>query len=626
MKKHDLLFLLFGLVQVVVHAQEATIPPDKAGAISGERYIGTQTEVTGENHFSTEKNWNFLLNSDLQVIRHSDPEVSKIKEYLTQNKKKTIAAQAENARTAEDPEILLKFEGPWMVKGTPPDLSFAVSTTGNIVALNNDGIEYYNTAGSYLGGEYWSDFYSASELSSKKYDPRILFDSESNRFVMVLLHGSKPDVSKVLLAISYSDDPKEDGWYYYTIKGDLTNSNLWFDYPNLGMSANDIFITGNLYDSDGKFSKVMLMQIDKSSVYAKDPIKYFYYTNLSSEPFGAFTLFPVSYGLKGNYGPGMYLVSNRSSGSDKLRLWYIDKPYSSGNPTLYSYPITVKEYSVGGNAGQYGTSELLDVGDCRILSGFYLNGTIHVVHNTSIDNGWSAIDYHRINVKSQTAESTDFGLSGSYDYAYPAVGSYANNPNDKSVIIAFLRSGDDIYPQCRVVHVDNNMDWSGSTLVQAGDTYVDLVTSTTERWGDYITVCRQFVNNAQYPVLWMTGMYGGNVSSPSTKNTFRSKIAKIFALKTASNEPTLTEAPTKTYPVPIKDIFNHEFQLADAQWITIELVDLEGKMIRELFKDFLKAGKHKLSFTVNNLTVGTYILTILGDNNYKNEVKVVVVE
>ncbi|HMX82885.1 MAG TPA: hypothetical protein PLE23_06165, partial [Saprospiraceae bacterium] len=73
MKKHDLLFLLFGLVQVVVHAQEATIPPDKPGAISGERCIGTQTEVTGENHFSTEKNWNFLLNSDLQVIRHSDP-------------------------------------------------------------------------------------------------------------------------------------------------------------------------------------------------------------------------------------------------------------------------------------------------------------------------------------------------------------------------------------------------------------------------------------------------------------------------------------------------------------------------------------------------------------------------
>lgn len=624
MKKSIFLLSVFVLMKFYIYSQVATVLPDKPGELSGTRYTGLASEVTGENHFTKDKKWNFLLSSDVQFTSHGDPEINKLKQALAKTKAKSKIPGEENVRTAEDPEVLLKFEGPWMIKGSPPDLSFAISTSGNIVALNNDGIEYYTSSGSYLGGEYWSDFYSGSQITSKLYDPRIIFDSEHNRFVMVLLHGSKPDVSKILLAISYSDNPEKDGWYYYTLKGDQTGSNLWFDYPNIGMSTTDIYITGNLYNSDGKFGKVQVMQIDKNSVYTKNTIQFFYFTNLSSEPFNAFTLFPVSYGFKGNYGPGMYMVSSKSGGSDKLRLWYIDKSYASGNPNLYSYTINVPEYSVGGNAGQYGTSDLLDVGDCRVLSGFYLNGTIHVVHLTNVGDGWSGIDYHRINVKTQTAQSSDFGLAGSYDYAYPAVGSYATKETDKSVIIAFLRSGDDIYPQCRVVHVDNNMDWSGSTLVKEGETYVDLLTATTERWGDYITVCRQFVNNAQYPVLWMTGMYGANVSSLNRYNTYRSKIAKIFALKTSAEETLDVTDPSRTYPLPFKDLFTHEFQLSEAQTIHIEILDMNGRTIKKLYDDFLKPGKHKLSFTVNNLMYGSYVLKIFGDKYYQNEVKLVV--
>ncbi len=624
MKNNYFFIMLFLTCNLNLFGQDKIVVSKEVGKVSGERFEGISVNIHGEVKDHKNKKWNFLLNSDIEENSHEDPEVEAIKEKLMPQKISSKISKEELNGTAADPVISAKFEGPWMTKGTPPDLSFAISTSGNIVATNNDGIEYYNTSGAYLDGEYWSDFYNDQSLSSKKYDPKIIFDSEKNRFVLIVLHGSKPDVSKVLIAISYTDDPLADGWYYYTIKGDPTSNNLWFDYPSLGLSNADIFITGNLYTEDGKFDRALLLQIDKTTLYNKQSIKYFYYSNLSNDPFNAFSILPVSYGLKGNYGPGMYFVSSKSGGESRLRLWYINDAYS-GNPKLFSYEVDVPVYGIGGNAGQYGTSDLLDVGDCRMLSGFYLDGIVHAVHLTNIGDGWNGINYHRISVQSMNAESSNFGLQGSYDYAYPAVASYANKATDKSVMIAFLRSGDDIYPEFRVVHCDQNMDWSSSTLVQEGDTYVDLITSTTERWGDYTGICRQYTN-ATYPAIWMNGCYGGNVGSLNTYHTFRSKIAKVYAVKTATEMPENQRPVSKTFPLPLKDAFTHEFILSNGQKINIEVLDDNGKLIKKLFNDYLPTGKQTLSFTVDNLNPGIYILNIIGDESYKNQIKIVVAE
>lgn len=603
----------------LVNAQVLTIEPLLQSAQAGDRFQGESIAVKGEASKLTSNKLNFTIKSKVTENIHEDPEVELIKKEYANKKMNPIASKLELNITTSDPIITTNFEGPWMVNGTPPDASFGISTTGNIVACNNDGIEYYTSTGSYINGYYWSDFIDDSGLTGKKYDPKVIFDSQNNRFICILLNGSTPDISKVIIAISYSDNPAFDGWYYYSINGDPTNSYLWFDYPSIGQSTKDLFITGNLFSEDGKFTKAVIFQLDKTALYNKQPIKYYYYSNLTNTPFNAFTIMPVSYGLKGNYGPGMYFVSGKSSGATQLRLWYISDAYT-GNPKLTDNTINVSEYSVGGNAGQYGISDLLDVGDCRMLSGFYLNGIVHVVHLTNIGDGWNGIGYHRINVANLTAENSTFGLQGSYDYAYPAVVSYANSQNDKSVMIAFLRSGDDIYPQCRVVHCDNNMDWSGSTLVKKGENYVDLLTATTERWGDYTGICRQFVAGT-VPTVWMNGSYGADINSKGRKNSYRSWIAKIFAEKTATNERQTSDV-TKVFPQPALNDFKFEFELPQAQMVNILLYDAKGDLVKHLFRDYLTSGIQSLSFTTDVLESGIYFLTIKGDKQYENTAKV----
>jgi hypothetical protein len=86
-----------------------------------------------------------------------------------------------------------------------------------------------------------------------------------------------------------------------------------------------------------------------------------------------FTLLPLSGGY-GNYGPGIYLVSTKSSNSSKVFLYDITNDYGQ-SPSLQSYTVNTNYYTVGGKAYQKNTNNLLDNGDCRALSGFYSNGT-----------------------------------------------------------------------------------------------------------------------------------------------------------------------------------------------------------------------------------------------------------
>lgn len=163
--------MLFLTCNLNLFGQDKIVVSKEVGKVSGERFEGISVNIHGEVKDHKNKKWNFLLNSDIEENSHEDPEVEAIKEKLMPQKISSKISKEELNGTAADPVISAKFEGPWMTKGTPPDLSFAISTSGNIVATNNDGIEYYNTSGAYLDGEYWSDFYNDQSLSSKKYDP-----------------------------------------------------------------------------------------------------------------------------------------------------------------------------------------------------------------------------------------------------------------------------------------------------------------------------------------------------------------------------------------------------------------------------------------------------------------------
>lgn len=437
-----------------------------------------------------------------------------------------IASQTANEEAISSrviaPVIGVNFGSSGMVNGTPPDNTLAISNEGIIVSANNDGIEYYNQQGQFLYFDYWSDFFNDPTLTSSIYDPKVIYDSGSDRFVLVVLHGTTASTSRVLVCFSQSSNPL-NGWWVYKLTGNPLNNNCWFDYPALGVSNNEIYVTGNLFVTNGSFNQAVIYQIPKSAGYAGNQLNWQYWSSLNSSPFDAFTLFPASYGHQGNYGPGIYLISNESGGDNRVRLWDITDDMS-GNPQLNNYTVNIGSYEIGADALQAGNNDKLDVGDCRVQNAFYLNGILHYAFTADIGNGWNGLHYNRLTVSSLSNQSSTFGLQGSYDYCYPAVAPYSTSVTDKSVMIAFLRSSSSTFPEVSVVNCDNNMQWSSSTQVKSGETFVNIV-SGDERWGDYNGISRK--HNSPDARVWLSGSYGANIPSLNTYNTYRTWIAEV---------------------------------------------------------------------------------------------------
>lgn len=553
--------------------------------------------------------------------KHYSEEIAAIKQSKMPAKLQSISGGNEEPKTtAANPLIGTQFEANWSLQSAPPDNSMAISNGGFIVTANNDGIEYYNDSGNSLYSEYWSDFFNDNTLTSSIYDPKVIYDSGADRFVMVVLHGTTAATSKLLVCFSQSNNPS-DGWWVYKISGNPLNNNCWFDFPNLGVSNNEIYITGNLFVTGGSFDQAIVYQIPKANGYAGANINWQYWYNLSSSPFHAFTLVPASHGHQGNYGPGIYFVSNQSGGNNQIRLWDLSDDLS-GNPTMTSYTVNTTAYSPAADASQQGTSDQLDNGDCRIQNAFYLDGTIHYVFHSDIGSGWNGIHYNRLLVSSLTNQSSTFGLQGSFDYSYPAVVPFSTSTTDKSVMIAFLASSGSTYPQVRVVNCDHNLQWSSSTQVKAGETYVDFL-SGDERWGDYTGISRK--HNSANPEIWLAGSYGADVFLQQY-NTYKTWIAEVYGTSIVQREEDLKAAQISLYPNPTYDFFQVLFTTQTPEPVTIQLLDQNGKLIRLLYQDIPKSGTNKLMFNKEALPAGTYFIQITTSTKTLKNEKVIILD
>ena len=505
----------------------------------------------------------------------------------------------------DQPTIGASFEGNWFDGTTPPDNSMAISNGGYIVSVTNSHIEYYDVGGTLLFTSSFDDFFNDPSFTSLIYDPVVLYDSHADRFFLVVLHGSNSSVSKVITCFSKSNNP-QDGWWFYKLTGDPLNENNWFDYPKIGVSTNEVYVTGNLFSDNDQFSQVVLYQITKAGGYAGGNLDWQYWYNITESPF---TLVPASYGLQGAYGPGIYLVSTHGTigTSDKIRLYDLTDDIS-GNPQLKAYNIDA-DFNLAGDAPQPDTEIVLDNGDNRALCAFYLEGILQFVFHSEYENNYNGLNYNRITISNLTNWNSKFGLDG-YDYSYPSVASFGTSKTDKSVMICFLRVAEDVYPQVRVVYVNDVGAWSGSTLVKEGTTYVDVYASDgVARWGDYTGISRKY--NATSPRVWLSGGFG---SFRLNKHAFDTWIAEINGVSIGINEQAEVH-PVRVYPNPVYDIMNVEFTLEGRSAIEIAVLDQQGKRVKMLLQDSAPGGKNSFSFNKGALSSGIYFIKVSSSTN-----------
>lgn len=548
----------------------------------------------------------------MSARNHGLPEVNAIKDAKLAAKLASATGgkpeYQQGAPKAITPQIGSSFEANWSTQQTPPDNSMAISNGGWIVSTNNDGILYYGTDGTASFGAFWSDFFQGQGLNANIYDPKVLYDSGSDRFFMVVLHGSEANNSILLWCFSQTNNPN-DGWNIYQISGNQLNNNCWFDYPCIGVSNNEVYLSGNLFTSGAnQFDQSILFQIEKSTGYSGGTLNWQYWFGLNSD-IGAFTVVPASWGQTGNYGPGIVLVSSASGGDNKYTMWDLTNDIGQ-NPTLNAYTVNVQQYGPAADAQMPGTSDLLDNGDCRILGAFYLNGKVHCVHHGDVGSGWNGLHYTRITYNDQSAAQAFYGAPGTIDISYPQLTSYATEPADQNVMVAFLASSSAVNPEVNVVNCDASMQWGTNTLVKAGDTFVDFIQGE-DRWGDYTGMARK--HNATEPEVWLAGCYGANVVG-TLNNTWKTWIAQVGGGPSGTPEPIDADHAASVYPSPAVDFFNLTFNVGERATHTIRLLDMKGALVKLLYEGTPAMGENKLMFNRGQLAKGQYVLTISTTN------------
>ncbi len=570
---------------------------------------------------SADLQWLPSLTKASENESEDDLQLRKIKAAKNTLKFSGTDATPAQKTTATAPVVGAHFNGIDNGGGNSPlDNTVAISNAGKIVSFVNSKVSYYNTSGS---ATYTNDLWTLigdATLTNSMCDPKVIYDNAADRFIFYAQVCDKISAnSVVVLGFSKTNDPAA-GWYIYELTGNPLSDYSWFDYPKMGISNDEVFVTGNLFYEGAGFNQAVVYQVAKGPCYAGGTLSAQYWSGIS----GGFTILPVSLGQTGAYGPGIYMVNTAgsTSGASTIKLHVVTNNIASGAAALNTYDVTTPTYSTGGDAAQLGSSRMLDAGDCRSLDGFYLNGVIHFVFNTDAGSGWNGVNYNRLTVATATNTSSVFGAAGSTDRCYPAISSISNTATDKSVMIAYNESSASMYPRTCAVICDNSGAWSSPTIVKAGSSYVHYTWSSaaTERWGDYTGMCKKFNDNPA--AAWMAGMYG------SSSNLWMQYIAELKA-GTGSGGSAVIDVKNdaeiiRVSPNPVYENCDITFTLKERESITINIIDMNGKVVKELFSTIAEAGENVFSFNKANLSTGTYFVHVNSKSTIVKNEKIVI--
>ncbi len=409
------------------------------------------------------------------------------------------------------------FDGNAYNNWYPADNALAISDDGYMVSLTNSSIQFMDDAGQvYLTTQSLGQFYSDLNLGYFFYDPRIIFDRIQKRFIIVCLYSNTPASSQVIISVSNSQNPM-DGWYTTSIHTSYIAPSVWFDFPNVGVSTADLFISGNLFMSNGTFDQTVVLQIDKDALYAGEAAEWEVFQDITNgtNP-GVFAIKPMKYALESDYSDQMYFVSTSPGGGSTFQLYTIDGALES-NQSLSIIQLETMPYANPLVSFQKDSEKQLKSGDVRVRDGLIFDEQLYFVHNTNFNNGFSGIRVTQVDLNSLEVDNTTYGLIG-FDYAYPSIAPFEYISDEPSFIVTALRSGISVYPEIRAFELQSNLECSSSILVKNGESPIAISSNTNQRWGDYTSTVMQY--GTDQPTVWVFGSYGKEMK-------FGNYIAKI---------------------------------------------------------------------------------------------------
>ncbi len=493
---------------------------------------------------------------------------------------------------------------------TPNDNSIAISNSGQLISVMNSTIFRRNTTtATNLGSQSLSLWCSALANANSKYDPKVLYDPEADRFILVCLAGFSSNATNIMIGFSKSDTA--NGQYnLYSIPGNPFGDSLWTDYPAIAVNHNELFCTVNLLHDNMSwqlgFVQTIIWQFNKWDGYNGDTLRTQLHSNINYNNRPVRNLCPVAGGSNTFPGPDMYFLSERNldAANDTFFLVHItDTANAVGQQTTVTALTSNTDYFMPPNAREPGNVGNMSTNDSRILSAFIQNNIIQFVNNTMDTSSGRCAIYHGTITNANSSPALTAKIIGdTLEYGYPNI-AYAGygTLSDNTTIINFLYSDSTTFPGFADIVCDGNGNYSSRTVIKPGLGYIDVLTGD-ERWGDYSGIQRKY--DAQGTV-WVNGMYG------LTNHTHATWVGELgVSSDVAVNNLSANSSEGSVYPNPFAESIHVLFSNDKMQNVRFVLYDINGREVNLLLEDQLMEGKMDFSFSPGPLAPGIYLLRV----------------
>ncbi|MCP4425726.1 MAG: hypothetical protein GY803_14615 [Chloroflexi bacterium] len=414
-------------------------------------------------------------------------------------------ASAPSALNGAAPTIGTNFDGVGMeVYGggyisSPPDTHSATGLD-RIVEVTNGHVAIYDKSGGLIaGGDTGAGAVSLNDFcgsagpptEDKCYDPKVIYDQASDRFVAIVLQGKTAVTSILHVMVSKTSSPANltSDWdkFSHSASANISGTDGWFDYPGLGVSPDAVVVTGNIFpDGGGSALGTKIRVFDKTELYDGDATATYQdidntlaaagFTiqpahHLSSPPSGTFYLFS-------RLGP-TYLIVYALTGTP-------------ASPSLgFGIMTTSDQGTCVATAPQMGTPKELDTVCPRMMNAVWRDGSLWgALTGSDATDSRAVVQWFEIETNGYPSGTPSLRQHGAID---GGAGEFTFMPSiavdaDSNAAMTYSQSSGSRYPEMRYTGRaagDALNTMRDPAVAKTSVSFHDDFTGPPERWGDY---------------------------------------------------------------------------------------------------------------------------------------------
>ena len=430
----------------------------------------------------------------------------------------------------------------------PPD-PIGAAGFNHVVAVGNSLIEWRLKTGVMQFRDALSDFFAPLSPATRPFDPKIIYDQYTDRFVVVALQrfdsGANPapgNVSRILLAVSDDGDPN-GVWFFHAIdsKTIIGSFEYWADYPGFSIDEEAVYITNNMFSFAGaspSYGGVRLWIIDKglgsggfydggaASVGVFDPYATTIGIPTTTQPAHVFG----SGGVGGSIGTFLVSYSGLTDGTfESVQVIRIDDPL--GTPIFTHEFVSVGDIDATAtvtlpDAPQSGTTALIEVNDRRALHAVWRNNslwlTATLLPSEGLEVGQTTAHWWELNTSAVPGGPIVLKDQGNIGGEDIAPGTYTFFPSIAvdgagNMKVGFSASAASIFAGAYVtgrLATDPVGTVQPTETVRSGlDYYIRTFGGSRNRWGDYSGMAIDPVDDATF---WIFNDYALPRGTPTS--------------------------------------------------------------------------------------------------------------